>query len=322
MNLTLSKFLFAAVLGLAAACAHAAGFRFLDIPAEGGRREIKGAVWYPCAQAPTEVQIGPYRISAAQDCPLEGSKLPLVVISHGWGGTFLGHRDIAETLADAGFIVAAVNHGDSALDAGRGSDFSVFIERPADIRRTIDFMLGAWPDAARIDAARIGIFGFSRGGYTGLVAVGARPVFGRRPKVCEGKDTPICEQARKGELPQPVHDPRIKAAVIADPLSILFTAQSFSEVRAPIQLWGSEHGGDGVTPESVVAISQQLPGHVEFHVVPNSRHFSFLPPCSAALAQRAPEICSDESGFDRAAFHRELDAKVLAFFREHLAAPE
>jgi len=45
---------------------------------------------------------------------------------------------------------------------------AIWLERPAAIRRLIDFMLGAWPDAARIDRERIGLFGFSRGAYTGL----------------------------------------------------------------------------------------------------------------------------------------------------------
>lgn len=314
------KFLCAALLALAASSVHAAGLRLIEIPADGDNREIKGAVWYPCQQPPAEMTLGPFRMSVSKDCPLQAAKLPLVVISHGWGGTFLGHRDLAGTLADAGFVVVAVNHGDSSTGGRRNDDFSAFIERPADIKRTIDFMLGAWPDAASIDASRIGLFGFSRGGYTGLVAIGARPVFGRAPKVCEGKDTPICRQAHQGELPEPVHDRRIKAAVIADPLSVLFNAQSFAEVRAPVQLWGSEHGGDGVTPQSVVAISRQLPGEVEFHAIPNAQHFSFLPPCSEALAKLAPEICSDPDGFDRAAFHREMNAGVLAFFRQHLPA--
>lgn len=316
--MNLMKLLFAAVIGLTAACSHAAGFRFLEIPAEGSNREIKGAVWYPCNQASAEMMVGPYRMLVAKDCPLEAEKLPLVVISHGWGGTFLGHIDVAETLAEAGFVVVAINHGDSATDGRRNGDFSVFIDRPMDIRRTIDFMLNTWPDAGKIDVARIGMFGFSRGGYTGLVAVGAHPVFGRALTMCKDRQTPICEQASKGELPQPAHDPRIKAAVIADPLAIFFTAQSFRDVRVPIQLWASEQGGDGVTPESVAAVSRELPEKVEFHVVPNSQHFSFLPPCSEALAKRVPEICSDQRGFDRAAFHREMDAQILAFFREHL----
>ena len=38
------------------------------------------------------------------------------------------------------------------------------------------------------------------------------------------------------------------------------------------------------------------------------------------MAQAMPEICSDPAGFDRAAFHADFNAKVLAFLREHIGA--
>lgn len=310
--------LFAAFLCLAASHAYAAGFRTLEVSADGVSRPLRGAIWYPCSQPTSNVTIGPIVMSVAKDCPMTGEKLPLLVISHGWGGTFLGHRDTAEALANAGFIVVAVNHGDSALDKGRINDFSAFVERPADIKRVIDYMLEAWPDAARIDASRIGMFGFSRGGYTALVAISANPQFGKRLRLCEGNSDPLCDQVHKGELPELTHDPRIKAAVVADPLSVFFTQDSFKDVTVPVQLWGSEYGGDGVAPESVVAIASRLPMKSEFHAVPNSQHFDFLPPCSAELAKSAPEICGDDFGFDRAAFHKQFNAAVLAFFRKHL----
>ncbi|MGO4569572.1 alpha/beta hydrolase family protein [Rhizobium sp. 2YAF20] len=313
------SFILAALLCLTASLAHAAGFQLIDVPADGPHPALKGGIWYPCAQPTSEVKLGPFVTSVAKDCPITGEKLPLVVISHGRVGTFLGHLDIAEILADAGFVVVAINHpGDNAVDKSRTDDFSVFIERPADVRRAIDFMLGPWPDAGKIDNGRIGMFGFSRGGYTGLVAIGANPYFGKRLRLCDGKDSALCGQVHKGELPELAHDPRIKAAVIADPLSVFFTEDSFKNVKVPVQLWGSERGGDGVTQESVAGIANELPMKPEFHAVPNSQHFDFLPPCPAELAKSAPAICADEPGFDRAEFHKEFDAEVLAFFRKNL----
>lgn len=41
---------------------------------------------------------------------VNGDKLPLVVVSHGRGGDSVGLHDTAEALADAGFVVAAINH--------------------------------------------------------------------------------------------------------------------------------------------------------------------------------------------------------------------
>ncbi|MEX3842328.1 alpha/beta hydrolase family protein [Paraburkholderia sp. BR10882] len=263
--------------------------------------------------------MGPFVLSVAKDCPVTGEKLPLVVISHGTGGTFLDHSDTAEALADAGFVVAAISHpGDNAMDKTRTKDFSVFVERPADIKRLIDFMLGPWAAADRINASEIGIFGFSRGGYTGLVAVGATPYFGKSLRLCEGVDTPLCDQVHKGEVPELVHDPRIKAAVIADPVSIFFTKDSFSNVKIPVQLWRSELGGGGVTPESVASIVGEMPTMPQVHFVPHSQHFSFMAPCSVEFMQSALEICTDRPDFDRISFHREFNGDVLAFFRKYL----
>ncbi|TIX86715.1 dienelactone hydrolase [Rhizobium sp. P44RR-XXIV] len=312
-------FILAASLSLATSMAHAAGFKPIEVAGEGSLPAIKGGVWYPCSQPVGDIKVGPFIMAATKDCPVTGEKLPLVIISHGRGGTFVGHHDTAGTLADAGFVVVAISHpGDNALDKSRIDDPSVFVERPADIQRTLDFMLGSWPDAAKIDAARIGFFGFSRGGYTGLVVIGANPHFGKRLRACEGNDSALCDQVHKGTLPELTHDPRIKAAVIADPLSVFFTPDSFNAVKVPVQLWGSERGGDGVTPESVVAIASQLPEKPEFHTVPNSQHFDFLPPCPAELAKTALVICADPPNFDRVAFHRELNAATLVFFRKHL----
>jgi predicted dienelactone hydrolase len=316
--MTRFSFLFAA-LCLWTSLAHAAGFQFIEIPGNGSLQPLKGAVWYPCNQPPGNVKLGPFVLSVSKNCPATGEKLPLVVISHGRGGTFLDHNDTAEALADAGFVVAAINHpGDNAMDKTRTNDFSVFVERPVDIKRLIDFMLGSWTASARIDASRIGIFGFSRGGYTALVAVGANPYFGKNLRLCEGVDTPLCDQVRKGELPELIHDPRIKAAVIADPLSAFFTKDSLSNVKVPVQLWRSELGGGGVTPAGVATIVGEMPTKPDDHFVPHSQHFSFMAPCSAEFMQAASEICVDAPDFDRISFHKEFNADVLTFFRKYL----
>ena len=124
--MTRYSFVLAFVLYLASSSAQAAGFKFVEIPGDSQLQALKGAVWYPCAQPARNLKLGPYDLAVAKDCPITGEKLPLVVISHGRGGSFLGHHDTAETLADAGFIVIGVNHpGDNAMDKSRMNDFSV-----------------------------------------------------------------------------------------------------------------------------------------------------------------------------------------------------
>jgi predicted dienelactone hydrolase len=312
-----------AILLCFAVPAQAAGFRFIDVPADAAGPALRGAVWYPCGAPPGEIAVGNLTLPGTRDCPVAGDRLPLVVISHGRLGDFTGHHDTAEALANAGFVVAALNHpGDTASDGNRSDDLSVFVERPTDIKRLIDCMLGASPVAARIDPARIGFFGFSRGGYTGLVAIGANPDWPHTVALCEGSPLHVCAQIRNKEYPKRslTHDARIKAAVLADPLAIMFTPGSYAAIKIPVQLWQSARGGDGVTPDAVAAVDKALPVAHEYRVVPNSGHFAFLAPCPPGLAKSRPVVCKDAPGFDRAAFHKQFDADILAFFRAHLGA--
>jgi hypothetical protein len=207
---------------LAATPALAAGFSLMEV-SSGGEPALTGGVWYPCATPPGKILIGTVTVLGAIDCPVAGDHLPLVAISHGFGSSFVGHHDVAEALADAGFIVAAINH---PSDSGRSPQrdhkdpLAALTDRPADIKRLIDFMLGARPSAAKINRDRIGLFGFSRGGFTGRDR--RRKEFSR----CSSSMVSRCLDAARlhrsplhGIPTQPlVHDPHIKAAVIADPL--------------------------------------------------------------------------------------------------------
>ena len=324
-----SSFFLAIALCVTPMLAEAAGFQLIDVPAGADGPAFHAAIWYPCSEPGGEISLGDITLPGVKDCPISGDRLPLVVISHGRGGSFIGHHDTAETLADAGFVVAALNHpGDNASDLSHTQDRAVFIERPRDVKRLIDFMLRASPAATKIDGDRIGFFGFSRGGYTGLIVIGATPDWAAS-ELCKRAAPGSCEEMRKkageeiGKNPglTALNDPRVKAAVIADPLAVVFGPASFAAVKVPVQLWASERGGDGVSPESVAAVDTNLSAAHEFHTVPNAGHFAFLVPCPPQLAAQRPEVCADAPGFDRVAFHKELNAAVLVFFRKYLKPP-
>lgn len=316
------KSFFLAVLVSVATTAEAAGVREIEIPADPRGPAIQAVMWTPCATAPGDMKPRPFVVSGVQDCPVAGKNMPLIVISHGGGGSVIHHRDTAETLADAGFIVVALFHPrDSAMSMIHFRHILTFAERPTDVRRVVDFMLGPSPAATAIDPERIGFFGFSRGGYTGLVLAGGNPDLLIAPCAQLGPPAAFCAEPSRSVVPKhPLdHDPRIKAFVIADPVAPFFPdKESVKTVTAPIQLWSSEKGGDGVTPEDVAAVAGRLPVRPEFHLVPKSTHLSFMAPCPPQLAKREPQGRGDMPGFDRVAFHKDLNAQVLAFFRRTL----
>jgi predicted dienelactone hydrolase len=319
-------FALAAALCFISPMTEAAGLKFIQIPADENGPAIDAAMWSPCSLPPENVKVGALTLKAVPNCPGEGKDLPLVIISHGYGGWYLGHHDTAEALADAGFIVVAINHPHANYaDMSDANGLGVLVRRPLDIKRTIDFMLTASPDAAKIDTDRIGFYGFSQGGYTGLVLAGANPDFTKPPPRCADPKAAGCppsgqpQPARRKLQPQALtHDPRIKAMVVADPLSIVFqTAESVKDVAIPLQLWRSQTGAGSVaSPETIAMLARLLPRKPDFRTVPNALHLSFLTPCPETM--RSSEACTDAPGFDRAAFHRKFNDAVVKFFRRHL----
>lgn len=311
--------MFSALSGTGAAMA--AGLRLIDVPAANGKAAMKAAVWSPCAAAPEEVRIGPFLLPAVRDCPVPEGKYPLVVISHGFGGTYFSHRDTAAALADAGFIVAAINHpGDNALEMKKAGELSALTGRPSDIARLLDHLLEGFSDAGSIDAGRIGVFGFSRGGYTALVLAGGTPDFANAGLPCPDPQAPICTQMRQNTtLPQHGgQDARVKAVVAADPLNAFPGAGDLKNITIPVQLWSSERGGDGVAPQDVARLRDDLSVKPDYRMVKGAGHFSFIAPCPAEMEKAVPQICSDAAGFDRAGFHRSFNAEVVSFFKASL----
>ncbi|MCX8999292.1 dienelactone hydrolase family protein [Rhizobiaceae bacterium BDR2-2] len=321
-----TRFILIAAFSLTASLPQAAGLKLFEVPADDNGPALRVIEWSPCVSPPEEINLGPFRLPAVRNCPISGDKLPLIVISHGFGGTFLSHHDTAESLADSGFIVVALNHpDDTASNETKARNLSALVSRPTDIKRLIDFMLGSSSSAAQIDPQRIGFYGFSRGGYTGLVLAGANPDFQELRSVCQHPTGAACDRISQAALPKAplTHDPRIRAFVIADPLSNVFhTTDSLKAVIAPVQLWSSQRGGDGVSPENLATVARNLPVKPELHVVPNSGHFAFLTICPPELAKSVPEFCIDNAGFDRTVFHKEFNAQVLAFFREKLSGAD
>ncbi len=140
----LLRLLFLAAFCLSATFAQAAGFSVIEIPADPEGPALRGAVWTPCAAPASEIKLGLYAMAGVRDCPIAASdRLPLVVLSHGYGGSFLGHHDTAEALANAGFVVAAINHSSDnfQLRGGPNDRISALATRTTDIKRLIDYML-------------------------------------------------------------------------------------------------------------------------------------------------------------------------------------
>jgi predicted dienelactone hydrolase len=315
---------FAAFIATAAGHAHAAvGFQHFSIDDPQGP-PIEVGVWYPTDAAPKLEAIEADQQMVARDAAVEGARLPLVVISHGHGGSYAGHLDTATALANAGFVVAALSHnGDSWRDPGNPT---AIWERPRQLKLLTDYMLGGWRDHGRIDADRVGAFGFSAGGMTVLTEAGGEPDLLTFADHCKAhpafEDCQIVKQHPLSLDSDVVwtHDPRIKAVVAAAPaLGFAFGSKGLAAVRQPVQLWRAEDDQVLPHPYYAEAVRSALPKPPETHVVADAGHYDFLKPCPTELATRVPAICTSKPGFDRAAFHERFDRDIVAFFKRTLS---
>src|SRR5579859_3520025 len=106
----------ACTLMLSATSVLAAGFEQVTVTDLAGP-PLEAGIWYPSETAASEQPLGLFRQVVAPNGAVAGRGLPLVVMSHGSGGSFAGHYDTALALANAGFVVAAVTHtGDNYRD--------------------------------------------------------------------------------------------------------------------------------------------------------------------------------------------------------------
>lgn len=317
----------ASAAGLAALSAAPAlagvGYQYLTIPDPQGQ-PVEIGVWYPTDAPGKPDAVGVFRQTVAKDAVVKGRDLPLVVMSHGTGGGFGSHADTAYALAEAGFVAAALTHaGDNWRDQSRAAEVW---NRPRQLKLLTDYMLAAWPQHERIDAGRVGAFGFSAGGFTVLAAAGGEPDLAQAPGHCKAHPS-FFDCQLLGRFPvRPdasvvwTHDARIRSVVAAAPaLGYAFGRPGLANVRVPLQLWRASDDQILPNPFYAEAVRQALPTPPEFHLVENAGHFEFLPPCPEQMARNAPQVCKNRPGFDRGAFHDAFNRDVTAFFQRTLA---
>lgn len=289
-----------------------------------GGAPMEAAIFYPAARSTTPTAAGPYRIAAERGAPAMDARTPLVILSHGHGGSRWGHHDLAERLADAGFTVAAIEHpGDNYRDQSGAGTERVAFGRPRQVSALITALLADPAFGPRIDPSKIGVAGFSMGGYTALTLVGAQPDFRRYIDYCrrvlENRELCGFPVASPPENKETLADPRVRAAFAMAPLAIVFGKDDLAPIKVPVFLAYAE--GDRVlTPsENAARIAPFLPTLAGQRAVSEAGHYVFLAPCSAQLTATAPALCTDPAGVDRDAVHRALNDDAVTFFQKAFA---
>jgi len=288
----------------------AAGCRTAELFDDEMQMTFPMVVMYPSSAAEKPERLGPYAVSVAMNGPIDAGTFPLVVISHGTGGSHLVYRTLAAHLARHGFVVAMPEHPRNNRNnndlAGTAANLA---NRPRHIRLVIDwaFSPGGFGPSLLPDA--VAVVGHSMGGYTALATAGGLPT-------AFANETPD----HKPQAVPVTPDHRVKALVLLAPATPWFMEPgALQGVRVPILMLTAEK--DVHTPEGHAEIVKRgLPdgARLEHRVVPNAGHYSFLSPFPEAMNGPAFPPSQDPPGFDRARFHDEMNAEVEAFLRRVL----
>lgn len=277
---------------------------------------VRVPMWllYPARDVERIEQFGMYSLSVALDAPVEGDRIPLVVISHGTGSTPWVMRDLAVHLVQHGFAVALLAHpGNTRRDDGLAHTTANLQNRPRHIRLVIDAALAAPELGARLVPDQAAVIGHSLGGYTALAVAGGRPMVLPNESP-DGRAHPFAVEA----------DPRVRAVVLFAPAAPWLMADGcLAAVEVPVLMRTGEKDLHAPTGYDEILI-RGLPdrGRVDYRIVPNAGHFSFLSLFPAALIGPQFSPSQDPPGFDRTAYLLELQAEVLAFLRRALMAPD
>lgn len=291
--------------------------------------QANAVIWYPTNVPGVSWQVGPFEIAASQGAPVAEGRFPVVLLSHGRQGGPLSHRDLAAHLAREGFIVVTPTHlGDAAGQPLATSQSQVLMGRPRQAIAALDATLEDQRFASHADPVRVGMIGYSAGGYTGLVLAGAKPDFALAAAYCKAdgrNDAGSCGPARDTSAAVPEElktwqapsEPRMKALVLLDPLATMFDASGLAAVKMPVLLYRPQDDTYMKSGANALALAKNLPLSPQESTVPG-RHFVFVDPCPEKTAAETALICRDEPGIDRAAIHRNLENEITDFLKGNL----
>jgi predicted dienelactone hydrolase len=322
------------------------GFKQTVQAEKGNDRPLKISLWYPVNETVTKAEtVGEnpvfYGLGVEQDVLAAPGKHPLVLLSHGYGGSWRNLNWLAGELVQSGYIVAAPDHPGTTFQNMDDAEALRLLERPRDISRTLTVVLENTSLAGEIDDGKIAVIGHSLGGWTAIELAGGRYQADRALKDCTGDVMPAqCKDlklmARIGivgggkarpELSQDLKDKRIRAAVSLDlgPASG-FVPDSLAAIDISVLVYAAGHETAEIA--AIKSDSEYLRQHLPASSTPyreigDATHFSFVQTCKPGadkiIEEESPAegfVCRDGGGRNRADIHREIADGIVSFLHE------
>lgn len=318
--------------------AQAVGIRMLDVPSPARGADLSVTVWYPAIAGGKREVIGENRLfrgtTGRREAPVLTGRHPLVLISHGSGGSINTLGWIAGHLARAGFIVAGPNHPGTTTGNSTPADTIKLWQRPDDLSTVLTAMMADPHISGHIDGRRVGAMGFSLGGHSVMAMAGARVSREGYALYCENNPTmPDCiwfasdqidmRAVDKSAFEASVRDTRISAIVVIDPSLVqAYTTASLEGITIPVSLINLG-GPDSVWWDAVRAdaVAGKIAG-AKHQVIPDAAHLTFLAECQPGARAFLREVgetdplCEDAGGRTRSQIHAELKGMIEMAFRQ------
>lgn len=308
-------------LAYAARGSHAVGYRvFTTTGAQDQPLTVRA--WYPAVRPTTELAPIDYtapnkfgqEITPGDQITSVGRALadgqperadgpyPLVVFSHGFALSPIVYSTLVEHYASHGYVVLAPEHNER-FDGALTGFWQELIDRPVDIRRTIDeadVLSGPGaPLAGVIDMERIAVVGHSYGGYTALAAAGARFDVAAYKARCAAlaaddplaffcapvaNESDMAMRAGLGEVPSGLWpsfgDPRVDAAISMAGDAYPFDQRGLAALEVPVMaMGGTVDDGTPYTWGAKLTYDHAGSRNKALVTFPGAGHFLFADPC-------------------------------------------
>lgn len=209
-------------------------------------RTIPVHVWYPSNTTTGEHPRyhGAFADSKALDDvppapPGHAGGYPIIVHSHGHKGFAGNSARLMCHLASHGWIAVAPEHiGNTISDTPDVRPLAIYLQRPLDIRASLDLILAlpaSDPLSGKADAGHVGMTGHSFGTYTTWAIGGATIDQDAMKARCDKGDLAPCPPAELAALGSGLSDPRPKTIIpLAGAPTGEFAAASFDAVKLPV----------------------------------------------------------------------------------------
>lgn len=267
------------------------------------------------------------------------TRLPVVLLSHGTGGTPESIGWLARALACEGYVVLGANHhGNNGLEPYRPEGFLCWWERAADLTVLLSSLGTTGFFANRLDLEQVSAVGFSLGGHTVLALSGAQTsldefdawrnasnITATGPKefpgaadsipgLIETSDAFRQSWARYGD---DFTDMRIKSVVAIAPAPPIrsFVTQSIAQLTLPVTILTG--GADHEAPSEHCAdwLMRQNESFRHHDLGRDVGHYTFLEFPSDKMLIGKVDIFSDHEGVNRSRLHEEAAKIVLRALR-------